>query len=414
MSPSQPSTPELRVLHVDDEEVQLSFTKRFLEEMDGEIQVFSVMNSQEALRRLASETFDCVVSDYQMPGMDGIELARRIRDTSDVPIIIYTGRGSEEVAERAFEVGIDDYIRKEIDPSHYQVLARRIRTAVEKHRGESGSRYVLKVLTTISSINQYLLKERGVSEETILSNISDLLVDSGAYIHAHILRTDRQGRVSASYTDQGEDEFTDFFGGLQEGNLPACVSRSIDSEGVHITLDTGPECGDCPLRDKIHEPSVMTTRLSIGEELYGAITVLTPAGRVGDEEQSLFLELAGDLSHALRQREMEGLLRESEEQYRLLVEGTRDYAIFMLDTEGQVVSWNQGAENIKGYSADEVIGLHYSVFYSDEDVESGIPDEQLREAHKVGRYEAEGWRLRKDGSRFWANVVITALYDDSG
>ena len=284
MFQSQPSTPDLRVLHVDDEEVQLSFTKRFLEELDGEIQVFSVKNSQEVFTLLASETFDCVVSDYQMPGMDGIELSRRIRDTSDVPIIIYTGRGSEEVAEKAFEVGINDYIRKEIDPSHYQVLARRIRAAVEKHRGDSNRRYVLKVLITISNVNQYLLKERGVSEETLLSNISDLLVDSGAYIHAHILRTDSQGCVSASYASQGEDEFTDFFRGLGEGNLPTCVCRSIDSEGVHIALDTGPECGDCPLRDTVHELSVITTRLSFGEELYGVITVLAPGGRVGNEE----------------------------------------------------------------------------------------------------------------------------------
>ena len=414
MSLSQISTPEFRVLHVDDEEVQLSFTKRFLEELDGEIQVFSAKDSREVLSRLVSESFDCVVSDYQMPVMDGIELARRIRDTSDVPIIIYTGRGSEEVAERAFEVGIDDYIRKEIDPSHYQVLARRIRVAIEKHRGESSSRYVMKILTTISSINQYLLKERGVSEETILSNISDLMVDSGAYMHAHILRTDGHGRVTASYTDHQNDEFTDFFGGLQEGNLPACVSRSIDSEGIHITLDTGPECGDCPLRDKVHEPSVITTRLSIGEELYGALTVLAPAERVGNEEQSLFLELAGDLSHALRQREMEKLLRESEERYRLLVEGTMDYGIFLLDTEGLVSSWNKGVENNKGYSADEIIGKHYSVFYSDDDVESGVPEQQLKDARETGRYENEGWRLRKDGSRFWAHIVISAVYDDSG
>jgi len=126
----------IRIVHVDDEETQLKFAKAFLEMADESIHIESVASPEEALRLLKTETYDCVVSDYQMPVLNGIELARRIRGFSDIPIIIYTGRGSEEVAEAAFTVGIDDYIRKEINPSHYQVLAKRIRAAVEKHRGE--------------------------------------------------------------------------------------------------------------------------------------------------------------------------------------------------------------------------------------------------------------------------------------
>ena len=128
----RPST--IRILHVDDETTQLDFTKRFLEMADESLHIKSVASPEEALRRLESETYDCIVSDFQMPGMDGIELAWRIRETSNIPFIIYTGRGSEEVAEAAFNIGVNDYIRKETTPSHYQVLARRIRVAVEKHR----------------------------------------------------------------------------------------------------------------------------------------------------------------------------------------------------------------------------------------------------------------------------------------
>ncbi|GAA3589858.1 hypothetical protein GCM10022419_085470 [Nonomuraea rosea] len=98
----------------------------------------------------------------------------------------------------------------------------------------------------------------------------------------------------------------------------------------------------------------------------------------------------------------------------LLVQSIRDYAIFMLDPRGHIVSWNAGAERIKGYTADEIIGSHFSVFYPPEDASAGKPDKELEIASAAGRWEEEGWRVRKDGTRFWASVVITALYDGDG
>src|SRR5512138_999817 len=93
--------------------------------------------------------------------------------------------------------------------------------------------------------------------------------------------------------------------------------------------------------------------------------------------------------------------------FRLMVECVTDYAIFMLDPAGRVSTWNAGARRLKGWDADEIIGRHFSAFYPAEDVVSGKPDRELIDAAAVGRFEDEGWRLRKDGSRFWANVVIT-------
>ncbi|MEO7010685.1 MAG: PAS domain S-box protein, partial [Caldimonas sp.] len=103
-----------------------------------------------------------------------------------------------------------------------------------------------------------------------------------------------------------------------------------------------------------------------------------------------------------------------DEAFRRLVEGARDYAIFMLDTDGVVISWNVGAERIKGYSADEIIGRHFSVFYAQAALDAGWPQEELRRARAFGRFEDEGWRVRKDGSQMWANVVITAIHDAQG
>jgi PAS domain S-box-containing protein len=110
----------------------------------------------------------------------------------------------------------------------------------------------------------------------------------------------------------------------------------------------------------------------------------------------------------------EASLRESEERFRLLVEGVKDYAIYMLDVDGKITSWNQGAQQIKGYRAEEIIGEHVSRFYPPEDVAQGKPELQLKEAEEEGRCETLGWRIRKDGTRFFADVVITALKDEAG
>src|SRR5262249_41167637 len=107
-------------------------------------------------------------------------------------------------------------------------------------------------------------------------------------------------------------------------------------------------------------------------------------------------------------------LRDSERNFRLLVQSVTDYAIYMLDPEGTVVSWNAGAARIKGYAAAEIVGRNYLEFFAPEDQAAGIPQNALRVAREQGRYESEGWRVRKDGSRFWAFAVIDAVRDEQG
>ncbi|MCW2236668.1 hybrid sensor histidine kinase/response regulator [Azospirillum canadense] len=107
-------------------------------------------------------------------------------------------------------------------------------------------------------------------------------------------------------------------------------------------------------------------------------------------------------------------LRQSEERFRLLVQGVTDYAIFMLDPAGHITNWNSGAQRMKGYSAADIVGQHFSRFYTEEDRAAEVPARALRTAEREGRIEMEGWRLRKDGSRFWASVVIDAIRDERG
>ena len=133
--------------------------------------------------------------------------------------------------------------------------------------------------------------------------------------------------------------------------------------------------------------------------------------RDGDGKPVAILSIIHDISDHKRAEEA---LRASEEKNRLLISGVKDYAILMLDPHGHITTWNEGAQRIKGYSSEEIIGQHFSKFYTREAVEKKHPDQELEIATKLGRYEEEGWRVKKDGSQFWANVVITSVRDSAG
>jgi len=124
-----------------------------------------------------------------------------------------------------------------------------------------------------------------------------------------------------------------------------------------------------------------------------------------------FAKITRDLTE---RKAAEQVLHRSEEQFRLLVQGVSDYAIYLLDLEGNITSWNLGAQRIKGYFANEIIGQHFSRFYTDDDRAAGLPELALETVRKQGRFEKEAWRVRKDGSRFWAHVIIDPIRDDQG
>jgi PAS domain S-box-containing protein len=142
---------------------------------------------------------------------------------------------------------------------------------------------------------------------------------------------------------------------------------------------------------------------------FWAMVVVDPI-RDGDKIVG-FAKVTRDITE---QRQATLAALETDRRFRLLVQGVTDYAIFMLDTEGVVTNWNTGAQHIKGYTAEEIVGEHFSRFYTPEDVEARVPWKALETAREEGRFTAEGWRLRKDGTRFWANVVIDAIHDESG
>src|SRR3989475_1454424 len=179
----------------------------------------------------------------------------------------------------------------------------------------------------------------------------------------------------------------------------ACI-RSRSSAPTRWAISTCPAMASCSTRCAAAIPTIP------GNE--------RTALRSLEHEVQQRKELEAALRATLRQRTgaMQERNAQDAERFRLLVESVKDYAIFLLDVDGRVSSWNVGAERIKGYRADEIIGQHFSRFYPPET--AGRCAEELEIAAKEGRFEDEGWRVRKDGSRFWANVIITAVHDETG
>jgi PAS domain S-box-containing protein len=159
-----------------------------------------------------------------------------------------------------------------------------------------------------------------------------------------------------------------------------------------------------------HRRFLLTSAMVVGS-FSVAILLLLYYYRVLQQELQL-REGAERLSNAAYEQEVR--LRQEEQRFRLFIDAVKDYAIFTLDPRGRVSSWNEGAFRLKGYRADEIVGRHFSVFYPQEDIRGGKPEMELEVAKKEGRIEDEGWRLRKDGTRFWANVIITAIRDSAG
>jgi PAS domain S-box-containing protein len=156
----------------------------------------------------------------------------------------------------------------------------------------------------------------------------------------------------------------------------------------------------------------LNSQLKERDALEGELRALQQRHEALQREVDLLRRSEGQLSRSLATQSERG--GESEELFRLLVASVRDYALFMLDPKGHVITWNIGARRIKGYTAEEIVGKHFSTFYPIDDVRQGKCEYELEVAAQEGRFEDEGWRVRKDGSRFWANVVISSVHDNDG
>jgi PAS domain S-box-containing protein len=358
-----------RVLLVEDEESHARIIQRSFERHGGAFELTVASTLSEGTLALGGPAFDLVISDWRLPDGEGFDL---LKDKPRCPLLIMTSHGNEQIAVEAMRAGALDYIVK----SESSLLA--MPNIAER---------AIRLWTSMAA-RDLAQEELRIAEETLRERRKEeewfrLVVEAAPYAIV-VTRIDGLIIVVNSQTEK-------LFGYRREELL---------GQSVEMLL---PEPLGAPAGWKMKAGRELFGLHKDGSEIPIEIS-LDPIGTSGG--QFLLVSIA-DITER----------RKAEEHLQLfqtLVEGVQDYAIFMLDPEGYVISWNEGASRVKGYSAHEIVGQHFSRFYTPEDIAADHPGSGLRTARAEGKFEGEGWRVRRDGSRFWANVLITVLLDKNG
>jgi hypothetical protein len=331
--------------------------------------------------------------DVSMPGVDGLEALPRVLEASPgTRVVMFSGFEEQGLVERTRELGAVAFVEKSTsldelierlaalvadEPDAAEVATERPPEAAAVTALPRGSTLDRRVL------DEHLERFREVFEEAAIGMATTTL--TGRLIRANralasLMGHPADGLVGVSYGELTHDG---------DGGVAAAL-EDINTKPVDVVQFEHGIAGDSGNRRV--SATLAPVRDSHGRALY------------------LFLQVQDvTAEHAAAEE-----LRRSEERFRLLVEAVEEYAIFMLDPTGHVASWNSGAQRSKGYTADDIIGQHFRVFYPPEVRAQKHPEHELEIALRTGHYEEEGWRLRKDGSRFWASVLITAVFNAEG
>ncbi|GAA2152127.1 hypothetical protein GCM10009844_35130 [Nocardioides koreensis] len=320
--------------------------------------------------------------DVSMPGVDGLEALPGVLEASPgTKVVLFSGFEEQGLAEKATQLGAAAFIEKSVP---VDTLVDRLLALVDRPVTDDwGAAQRPEVEIDQRVLDEHLERFREVFEEAAIGMATMTLTG----------RLVRANRALAALVQQSAPDLVGrFYGDLTDGrgDLVTGLLEDIRQQPLDVVRLEHALAGEGP--ERWVRATLAPVRDSGGRALY------------------LFVQVEDTTA----QRAAVEALRRSEERFRLLVEAVEDYAIFMLDPTGIIVSWNAGAQRSKLYTADEIIGQHFRVFYPPEVQARRHPEHELEIALREGHYEEEGWRVRKDGSRFWANVLITAVLNDDG
>jgi PAS domain S-box-containing protein len=340
-------------------------------------------NGVDAVAVCTAAQPDLVLLDISMPDVDGLgALPDLARVSPRSRIVVYTGFEEPGLAGRARALGAAGLIAKSTDIGALVGQLAAVMTGVDARVVDSDEATQERLESSV--LDEHLERFREVVEQAAIGIATMTLT-------GRIVRANKA------------------FGELVDRSLSELV-------GLDYRVLVPPEA-TTSVGDALHKAQQGRGEIvQVEHDLAGAAGSRRVSMTVAPvrDARSRPLYLFAQVQDVTEQRRAEEELRQSEQRFRLLVEAVRDYAIFMLDPNGLVASWNKGAQRIKGYRAKDIIGQHFRVFYPPDLQEVGHPEHELELALAEGSYEEEGWRIRKDGSRFWASVVITAVFGPGG
>ncbi len=366
------SSGPIDVLHVDDQPDILELSATFLERDHDRISVVTETSATAALERLSAESVDCIVSDYQMPGMDGMAFLERVREEyPDLPFILFTGRGSEEVASDAVTAGVTDYLQKKMGSDQYTLLANRIENAVDRYRAERRATQHARINATIRDINSALV--RATTREEIETAVCDILASSDRYAFAWVGEPNAETAevdvsASAGTARSYLDDVTITTDDSATARGPAGRAVRTGELQVASNLMDAPEFE--PWRDQAREYGFRSSAgvpLVYDDTVYGVLGVYARRPDAFDAtERSVLSELGETIGHAINARGVRSRAERTRRKYETLVEAAPG-AIFVADADsGRIVETNTAGEELLGRAREEVVGLHQSALHPPE------------------------------------------------
>jgi PAS domain S-box-containing protein len=358
---------------------------------------------------------DLLLLDLKMPRLSGfgvLELIRKNPNFQTFPVLVFSSSDNAEDVRRAYELGCHSYIVKPVEFQKLVDLVRAVATEFLQYKFPSGTPVppTLKRFTAAPPTNVQPELRKNLSETPPPRAVGNSLPPETFRLLVEqvkdyaIFMLDREGHVLT--WNEGARR-------LKGYEAHEIIGKHFSTFYPRQDLESEKPAFELRMAIEMGRYEEEGWRMRKDGSRFWANVVMTPL-RGTDGNLSGFAKVTRDLTQRKMQEEHLQRLLESEEKFRLLVEQVKDYAIFILDAKGNVASWNQGARRLKGYSSDEIIGKHFSSFYTAEDLATDKPGRELSIAIREGRYEEEGWRVKKDRTRFWANVVITSLWDKRG